>query len=223
MIDALLVVGLAVTPALLVALYRRLGDLPFAVSAAAQRERARTEPRALDAMAEAVAAKSGQAVIAVQAYHEQLAHSLRGQVADAETRARVAERRAGEATRALGAAAELVRELHGALDTALGLAREMRELHLAATTAEPVRAVAPVAAKPAEGESDDGERKTTEVPGPPSRFVAHEGGSAPATVRPPAASGGADRPSFDDSDETMIAGRPATLPAAPRRRQAGGR
>jgi hypothetical protein len=217
MIDALIVLGLALTPALLVALYRRLGDLPLAVSAAAQRDRARTEARtqaiALDSMAEAVAAKSGQAVIATQSYQEQTAESLRCQIAEAETRARVAERRAAEAVKALSAAAELVRELHGALDTALGLARELRELHLAASSVVKTGPdPAPGCAQKNDADSDDGERKTTEVPGPPS----HEGAPAPPASTAEARS--TDRTSFDDSDETMVAGRAATLPTAPRRR-----
>ncbi len=196
MASALIAVGLVLTPALLLLLYRRLGALPLAVSAAVQRSSSTRdrEDRALDAMAEAVAAKSGRAVMAIHAYQEQMVDSLRAQVADAEVRARAAERRAADATRALGAAADLVRELHGALDTALGLARELRELQLtAAITMGPE-------ATTGDAEADDGERRTTEVHGPAPQ------GAAPTAT---------DRPSFDDSDETMVAGRPATLPAPP--------
>jgi hypothetical protein len=199
---ALLVLGLVLTPALLVVLYRRLGDLPRSVWAVAQRERARNEPRTLDAMAEAVAVQSGQAIIVIQAYQEQIAESLRAQIADAETRARVAERRAADAATALSAAADLVRELHRSLEAARILTRELRELRAAPPKERPASpAASPVVA---DANPDDGERKTTEVPGPP----------------PSCADGNAEEPGFDEDESTMIASRPATLPSAPRLRSA---
>jgi hypothetical protein len=222
MSSALLVLGLVVMPVLLVALYRRLGDLPLSVWAVAQRERARSEPRALDAMAEAVAAKSGQALIVIQAYQEQIAESLRAQIADAETRARVAERRAADAGTALSAAADLVRELHRSLEAARILTRELRELRTVSpkepSPKEPSVRPAPLVSA-ADTESDDGERTTTEVPfndgaasGPKPRAPS-EPDAPPSSAR-----GGAEEPGFDEDENTMIASRPATLPSAPRRR-----
>jgi hypothetical protein len=192
-----------------------------------QKERTRTERQALDAMAEAVAAKSGQAVIALTTYQEQMTENLRAQVAEAETRARVAERRVAETGRGLGALAEIARklhsalesaerladvgrELHGALDTALGLARELRDLHIGTSVGTSVVAVTAIL-PPGPDSADDGDRQTAEL-------SPTEGAPAPLPSTAEGAAAGGDRKSFDDSDETMIAGRRATLPAAPRRR-----
>jgi hypothetical protein len=191
--------GFVLMLGLLVAVYRRLGGFPLSVWTVVQRERARSEPRVLDAMAEAVASKSGQAIIAVHAYQEQIAESLRAQVADAETRARVAERRAADAGTTLSAAADLVRELHRSLEAARILTRELRELRVISPK-EPTARPAPLpSVSAADTESDDGDRTTTEVPGAP----------------PGSARSDAEEPGFDEQDEnTRVANRPATLPDA---------
>ncbi len=118
MLTFLLVAGLAVALALLVAVHYRLGDLPADVWSLARRERAEDAPRAIDAMKEAVAAKAGAAVLALQRYEDNLAASFRAQVADAEMRARMSEMRAADSVTALQAATALVRELRSALETA---------------------------------------------------------------------------------------------------------
>ena len=110
--------GLAVALALLVGLHYRLGELPINVWAQVKRDRDTPTPKALDAMKEAVAIKAGAAVLAIQRHEENLAATFRAQVAEAETRARMSERRAADTVTALQAAAELVRELRGALDAA---------------------------------------------------------------------------------------------------------
>jgi hypothetical protein len=111
MITVLLSAGLALALALLIAIHRRLSGLPLAVWALARREREANATKALDAMKEEVAARAGLAVVAIRRYEEQIGATFRAQVAEAETRARMAERRAADAATALEAAAVLVREL----------------------------------------------------------------------------------------------------------------
>lgn len=183
--------------ALLLAIHRALSRIPIAVWSIAKRERNQDDGRTLDAMKEAVATRAGHAVIAIQTYQEQIAHSLRAQIADAETRARVAERRAADTTTALEAASTLVRELRAALDTASMLARELAAQHPPRpplTTSMPPSAPPPVLPS----EAEDTERKTTEMPSPPAPAsdVAHVDG---------------DDGGFGDDEQTRVADRPAAL------------
>jgi hypothetical protein len=108
--------GLAVALVLLVALHRRLSGLPLAVWTLARKEREAEAPKALDAMKESVATKAGAAVVAIRQYEEGIAASFRSQVAEAEMRARMGERRAAETHAALQAALALVRELRSVLE-----------------------------------------------------------------------------------------------------------
>jgi hypothetical protein len=118
MLVFLLVAGLGLALVLLIALHHRISSLPFALWSEARREREDTAPKALDAMKEAVAAKVGNSLIALQRYEDNIAGIFRAQVADAETRARVAERRAADTSSALQAATTLLRELREVLDAA---------------------------------------------------------------------------------------------------------
>jgi hypothetical protein len=111
--------GLAVTLALVFALHRRLDGLPLRIWSIAKKERAQDEGAAVTALQEATAARVGPIVSSLRTYHEQLAASSRAQVADAEMRARVAERRSSDAGVALDAASALVRELRALRDAEL--------------------------------------------------------------------------------------------------------
>jgi hypothetical protein len=93
------------------AFYLRLRGLPLDVWKVAQRDRAGDEKRALDVLQEAAASRIGGLVIAIKTYHDQLACLVRAQLAEAEVRARVSERRSSEASIALDAASVLVRDL----------------------------------------------------------------------------------------------------------------
>jgi hypothetical protein len=104
-------VGAALNLTLWGALYRKLHGLPLDVWKVAQRSRTVDETRALDVLQAAAASRLGGLVIGVQTYHEQLAGLVRAQVAEAEVRARVTERRAADAGIALDAASALVRDL----------------------------------------------------------------------------------------------------------------
>jgi hypothetical protein len=137
--------GLALALVLLIAIHRRLSRLPLAVWSLARREREAEAPKALDAMREAVAVKAATSVIAIRQYEENIAASFRAQMAEAEMRARIGERRAVDVVTALQAATTLVHELRAALD---------------ALPASPGMRAVPPSTLPA----GDGERETTETP-----------------------------------------------------------
>lgn len=178
----------------------KLRDLPSAVRTLIRKEREQDGVRQLDAMKEAVAARAGQAVIAIQSYQEQLAHSLRAQIADAETRARIVERRAADTTTALEAASTLVRELRAALDSAAALSRELAAQLRAAPPRPPRSTTVPPSAPPPAlpTDADDTERKTTEMPSPPP--------TASGVPRVDGDDGG-----FGDDEQTKVTDRPAAL------------
>jgi hypothetical protein len=102
--------GFALTLALGFAVHRRLDGLPLRIWSIAKKERAQDEGAAVTALQEATAAKVGPIVTSLKAYHEQIAAGFRAQVADAQMRARIAERQSSEAGVALRTASELVRE-----------------------------------------------------------------------------------------------------------------
>src|SRR5215468_7125884 len=92
-----LAAGFAVVIALLfIVVSRKLDGIPRAVWSLAKKERDAEAPKALDAMKEAVAAKAGASVVAIRQYEEGIAASFRSQVAEAEMRARMGERRAAD-------------------------------------------------------------------------------------------------------------------------------
>jgi hypothetical protein len=101
---------------LLVRLHARLDAIPARVWNIAKQERDKDEGRAAAALAEATAAKLVSITAALRVYDEELAAGARRQVADAETLARVAERRLTELSPMMETAAQLVRELRAALD-----------------------------------------------------------------------------------------------------------
>jgi hypothetical protein len=109
-------VVLALNLALWAALFSKLNELPRSLGHLAERHDAEGERRGLTALQEAVASRVGMIVRALRNYEEQVAAGYRTQVADAEIRARLAERQASEAGVALEAASVLVRELRQVLD-----------------------------------------------------------------------------------------------------------
>jgi hypothetical protein len=116
-----LAAALAVVFALLFIISRKLDGIPRAAWSLAKKEREAEVPKALDAMKEAVASRVGGSVVAIQRYEESIAESFRAQIAEAEMRARMSERRAADTATALQAATALVRELREALDAARAL------------------------------------------------------------------------------------------------------
>lgn len=107
----LLGAGLALAIALLVAIYRKLERLPT---------RAQSDATAIIALKNATAIEVATITAALRSYEEHLAEQHQQAVAGAETRARLAERRASDAGVALSAASELVRELRALIDDARG-------------------------------------------------------------------------------------------------------
>jgi hypothetical protein len=150
MVTGFLCVGLALALALLVAIYLKLGALPVRMWAIAKEEQAREAGRGQAALVAAAGLKVGPLVKSIRDHEEQIAASFRGQLADAEVRARLVERRTTETLAILGAASTLVRELRAALD-ALGAPRAPRgaappEQRGADATGRPTLALARVGA-----------------------------------------------------------------------------
>jgi hypothetical protein len=116
MATALIGAGIALALLLLLDLRRRLDALPASIYGIAKQERDRDERHAATALTEATAAKVISITAALRVYEEELAATSRLQSADAEKRARMAERRLSDAGTALEAAAMLVRELRAVLD-----------------------------------------------------------------------------------------------------------
>ncbi len=111
--------GAALNLALWVALWRKVDELPAAFLALARRERADAEARALTVLQEMAAARVTSITLSLQSLEEQHIERNRNERAEAEVRARVAERRAHDTGTALAPAGALVRELRATLD-ALG-------------------------------------------------------------------------------------------------------
>jgi small-conductance mechanosensitive channel len=148
-------VELAVVLALLIVILRRLGGLPMHVSIVARRERAEDAAAAQTILQEAAAAKVGALVTALRSYNEQIATDFREQVATANLRARVAERRAAEVSGVLTTATELLREVRAMHDVLA------EQLLLVATPVE-ARGRAPSAgATAAASELDEHEKART--------------------------------------------------------------
>jgi hypothetical protein len=89
-------VALALVLALLVAILRKLDGLPPRLWGIAQRERAREESTALEVLTDGTRARVTTIVAGLRAYEEQVAAAWREQMGGAETRARIAERRAAD-------------------------------------------------------------------------------------------------------------------------------
>jgi hypothetical protein len=203
--------GIAVTLLLLCALHWKLAGLPARLWGLAQnardeldRARAADDARAQKALAEAVSARAGVLLAGVRQYQEQMAAGFRKQIADAELRARVADRNAVDTATALETATSLVRGLRTTLDGLGELpalvreAREARRRRRGGTLPPPEDAAPP--------EPDDN-RKTIEIP-------------APAPIKgAPIASETVDDAGWDDPEErTRVFG--ADQPSRQRERRA---
>jgi hypothetical protein len=116
MATALIGAGIALALLLLIDLRRKLDAIPQRIYGIAKQERDRDERHATTALTEATAAKVISITAGLRVYEEELAATSRLQMADAEKRARMAERRLADAGTALEAAAALVRELRAVLD-----------------------------------------------------------------------------------------------------------
>lgn len=150
--------------ALLVAVYVRLSGLPRGVSEIVRQERARETSRAQSALQEATAVRVGAIVQALRAHEDELVVSLRVQIADAQARARVAERRESDVGAALGAAVDLVRDLY--------------------TLRDQVREMLSRAALPPLVSNDGDQRETTELPRPAAPGLAPPGSAVPLPSEP---------------------------------------
>ncbi|MEO7327156.1 MAG: hypothetical protein ABI193_01170 [Minicystis sp.] len=94
----------------------RIDKIPARLFTLVKQERAREDSRAQATLLEAAALKVGPLVSGIRTYHEQIAASLRAQLAEAETRARIAERRALDASTYLDAASTLIVDLRALRD-----------------------------------------------------------------------------------------------------------
>jgi hypothetical protein len=157
-------VGAGVCLALWAVIYRKVAELPRTVWEIVRQERAAETARAQGALQEAAALKVGAILRSLREHEEQSAASLRAQIADAENRARVTERRASDAGVALSTASELVRE-----------SRALRD---------DLRGVVATATAPAAPRGAGEERETVELPrGAPEAVETTRmpGGAAPAS------------------------------------------
>jgi hypothetical protein len=204
-------VALALVLALLAAILRKLDNLPPRVWGIAQRERARDETTALEVLTDATRAKVTTIVAGLRGYEEAVAASWRDQLATAETRARVAERRAADVGVALSAATDLVREareLRDAMELLLVRARERdrpspRTLPPAVAPpgsapvlrSEPALIAAGLGPKPQSGPMRRPTLLGIRPPPPPAAPDVAEG----------------DRPSEDEEELTQVAARPAGM------------
>jgi hypothetical protein len=185
---AFLYAGPPLALALIVALYllhAKVDTIPLRILRLVQKEGEQNGPKALDAMREAVASRAGTAVVAIRQYEAQIAASYRAQIAEAEVRARQAERRAADTTTALQTALSLVGELRAVLDT-VGPALVRR-------VPRPAAAEPPVES-PLPPRGDDVERRTIEI------APASPGDTLPSAVN--------DGDDLGDDEKTRVGKRP---------------
>jgi hypothetical protein len=157
-------VGAGVCLALWAVLHRKVAEVPRTVWEIVRQERAAEAARAQTLVQEAAAVRVGAIVRSLREHEEQGAASLRAQIAEAENRARVTERRASDAGVALSAVSELVRESRALRD-------ELRSL--VATARAP--------AAPGAASEERAERETVEQRRPAPETTRMPGGAAPAS------------------------------------------
>jgi predicted component of type VI protein secretion system len=149
----------------------KIDMIPRRLLALVKQERAREDGQAQTALLEAAAAKVGPVVAGIRTYHDQLEASLRAQLAEAETRARVSERRALDASTYLQAASTLVADLRNLRDERALLVRA------------PTVASAP-APEPSAEPGDPDQRVTTEVRRRPASVLSPTQAVAPLASAP---------------------------------------
>lgn len=106
----------ALNLALWAALYRKLDRFPAALRAQVRRERAEAQAEAMTVLQAAAALKVGAITAALRAREEEAATLYRDEVAAADLRTRIAERRAADAAPMLRTASELLRQLRELLN-----------------------------------------------------------------------------------------------------------
>lgn len=194
-----IVVGLGFV--LLLRIQREVAGLPARVWSIARQERARDDSHALAVLQEAAAGKVIAITAALRLYEEELAATSRAQVADAEKRARIAERRQSEAGAPMEAATLLVRELRSALDELRAGRAAPPDEAPPTTPAEPDQRPtvempkAPASCAPPANdaeEEEEHEELTTVAARPPAGTPAARNGLR-LTIRPPAAVKGGER------------------------------
>jgi hypothetical protein len=199
-----IVVGLGFV--LLLRIQREVAGLPARVWSIAKQERAKDDSHALAVLQEAAAGKVIAITAALRLYEEELAATSRAQIADAEKRARIAERRQSEAGAPMEAATQLVRELRTALDELRAARPAPPHEAPPAAPAEPDQRPTVEMPKPpascappandAEAEEDEKEELTTVAARPPAGTSAASNGlrlTPRHTIRPPAAAEGGER------------------------------
>jgi hypothetical protein len=159
-------VGTGINLALWGALYAKLDGLPLRIWSMAKKERTDGEGAALTLSQERTAAKVGAIVKSLREYEEHVAASFRAQVAEAQVRARIAERQSSEAGVALSAASALVRDLRGLVDSERGLHRSTLRSLSASGDDAPIT-------PPSTRAGDDG-RRTSSRPPPPVQCLGGE-------------------------------------------------
>jgi hypothetical protein len=165
---AIVCVATGINLALWGALYARLDGLPLRVWSMLKKERTDGEGAALTLLQERTAAKVGAIVKSLRDYDEHVAAGYRAQVAEAQVRARIAERQSSEAGVALSAASALVRELRGLLDGTSGGTRASLRSPPAVTEGRRTVAAADAddapATPPSTQAGDDGRRTSSRPP-----------------------------------------------------------
>jgi hypothetical protein len=193
----ILCVSACLNLALWAALYRRLDGLPLRLWSMAKTDREAGDSRALTLLQERTAAKVGDIVSSLRTHEEHVADAFRAQVAEAEIRARVSERRSSEAGVALSVASGLVRELRELLDGPLESPRAPLPSVHAVTEGRATVALGP--------EAIDTTRKP-DRPEPASRERPAQRGALPSGIAPMD-----DGERLSEDEMTQVARRP--LPA----------
>jgi hypothetical protein len=105
----------------------RIDQIPARIFNLMKQERAREDNRAQTALLEAAALKVGPLIAGIRTHHDQFAASLQAQLAEADTRERIAERRALDASTYFEAASTLVGDLRGVRDDLSSLVQRTAE------------------------------------------------------------------------------------------------
>jgi hypothetical protein len=183
-VSVLAIVGLALVLALQVAIHLRLANVP---ARAAARLKAEAEARAraaadadANALQTAISRRVGQLVTELQRFHDFAAEDFRARVAATEQRTRVAEARSKEGAQVMTGLrahaceiAALVAELRTLVGEAADLAYTLAERRSGAAPAPEEKPASPALdeigpAAEAESTDEGDQRKTTEMPRPPT-------------------------------------------------------
>jgi hypothetical protein len=159
-------VGAGLNLALWASFYMRLDSLPRRIWGMLTKDRTEGDSHALMLLEERAAVKVGTIVASLREHEAHVAEGYRAQVAEAQVRARIAERQSSDAGVALSAASALVRELRALRDDTL----VSPPAALAATEGRSTVVIEPRAVDTA-GRPDRPEPTSRERPSPRSRLV----------------------------------------------------